>query len=179
LKTFQPTISIDKGILGIAGEFAVATELCRRNIYAQLTLGNRKRTDLLTLSQDGVFLKIEVKAKQTASWSHIRGLPSGSDAFLVFVDFAKKNETDRPDFFILNAVDWLKLAEEYIRGYGNRHPDRTAHLDHENCPVHPEEKGFRGCTIKLADVEPYREAWDKITAACTKVTDPDLQTNLS
>jgi len=34
---------ISKDILGLAGEFAVASELCRRGIYAQLTLGTRKR----------------------------------------------------------------------------------------------------------------------------------------
>jgi len=38
---------INKDILGLAAEFAVASELCRRNIYAQLTLGLRKRTDIL------------------------------------------------------------------------------------------------------------------------------------
>ena len=32
-------MKIEKSILGVAGEFAVAAELCRRNIYAQLTLG--------------------------------------------------------------------------------------------------------------------------------------------
>jgi hypothetical protein len=94
----KPVTRIEKSIVGIAGEFAVATELCRRNIYAQFTLGNRKRTDLLTLSQDGVFLKVEVKTKQSRDWGHIRGLPSGSDAFLVFVDFHKKRETERADF---------------------------------------------------------------------------------
>jgi len=51
---------IDRSILGITGEFAVAAELCRRNIYAQLTLGNQKRIDLLTMSHTSKFLKIEV-----------------------------------------------------------------------------------------------------------------------
>lgn len=38
---------IDRTLLGVAGEFSVATELCRRNIYAQPTFGNQKRVDLL------------------------------------------------------------------------------------------------------------------------------------
>ena len=38
---------IDKTILGVAGEYYVAAELGRRNVYAQLTLGNQKRVDLL------------------------------------------------------------------------------------------------------------------------------------
>jgi hypothetical protein len=45
---------INKDILGLAGEFAVASELCRRNIYAQLTLGLRKRTDILVETEVGM-----------------------------------------------------------------------------------------------------------------------------
>jgi hypothetical protein len=33
--------------IGLAGEYAVAAELCRRGFYAQLTLGHHKKTDLL------------------------------------------------------------------------------------------------------------------------------------
>ena len=40
-------MEIPKDKLSLAGEYAVASELCRRGIYAQLTLGTRKRTDLL------------------------------------------------------------------------------------------------------------------------------------
>jgi hypothetical protein len=39
--------TIEKEYLGLEAEFAVASELCRRDMYAQLTLGRRKRTDLL------------------------------------------------------------------------------------------------------------------------------------
>jgi len=35
-------MKIDRHTLGLSAEFAVASELCRRNIYAQLTLGLRK-----------------------------------------------------------------------------------------------------------------------------------------
>ena len=44
---------LEKETLGLAAEFAVASELCRRGIYAQLTLGNRKRTDLLVDVEGG------------------------------------------------------------------------------------------------------------------------------
>jgi hypothetical protein len=168
-------MSIDKSVLGTAGEFAVAAELCRRNIYAQLTLGNQKRIDLLTLSHSGVFLKFEVKSKQYSEWPQVKG-PSKGEAFLVFVDFAKKLDTERPDFYILNKQDWYEVANEYIAAYLTKHPDRTAHLDEENCPVHPEElnrhgKPYRGCTIRVANVEKYREAWSKVVEACAQVTE--------
>ncbi len=168
-------MTIDKSILGIAGEFAVAAELCRRNIYTQLTLGNQKRIDLLTMSHVGKFLKIEVKAKQTPEWPGVRGLCSG-DAFLVFVDFVGKKDTERPGFFVLSPYDWRALGSRIIAEYLNKHTDRTAHLDQENCPVFPEEitssgKPYRGCSVRVRDIEQHREAWEKIVKACAKVTE--------
>jgi hypothetical protein len=55
---------ISQKTLGLAAEFAVASELCRRNIYAQLTLGHQKRTDLLLFGPNDKLLRIEVKGKQ-------------------------------------------------------------------------------------------------------------------
>ncbi|MBI9037603.1 MAG: hypothetical protein JEY97_05670 [Bacteroidales bacterium] len=57
-------MKIRKSILGVSGEYYVAAELGKRNIYAQLTLGNQKRTDLLIFSEENdKLLKIEVKCK--------------------------------------------------------------------------------------------------------------------
>jgi hypothetical protein len=167
-------MKIEKSILGVAGEFAVATELCRRNIYAQLTLGNQKRVDLLALSRDGVFVKIEAKAKQGPMWPNQKGLPPGH-GFIVFVDFAGRDDGARPDFFVLSPDDWRAVAERHVAEYLKKHPDRTTHLDHENCPLFPEEinkhgKPYRGCSVRVTDVEPYREAWCKIIDACKLVT---------
>jgi len=60
-------MKIPKDTLGLAAEFAVASELCRRNIYAQLTLGLRKRTDILVETERGM-LRIQVKGKQGREW---------------------------------------------------------------------------------------------------------------
>jgi hypothetical protein len=75
-------VTTDKAILGVAGEFAVAAELCRRNLYAQLTLGHQKRTDLLVFGQSGQMCRIEVKAKQGRDWPNCRGV-SGAGVFIV------------------------------------------------------------------------------------------------
>ena len=163
---------IDRSILGVAGEFAVAAELCRQDIYAQLTLGNQKRVDLLTMDRGGLFRKIEVKAKQGPTWPGVKGIPPGA-SFLVFVDFAK-TLTERPDFFVLSATDWHNLASAHVADYNKKHPGRTAYLDEDNCPVHPEElkneKPFRGCSVRVVDVELHREAWSKIESTCVDVT---------
>ena len=166
-------MKIEKSILGIAGEFAVAAELCRRNIYAQLTLGHQKRVDLLAMSRAGDFLRIEVKAKQGRTWANQKGLPPGDD-FLVFVDFAGRDVTARPDFFILSADDWCALAKRHVEEYQEKHPKRKPYLDTENCPVHPDErtkdgKPYRGCSVRVSDIEAHREAWSKILARCPPV----------
>ncbi|HEY7158831.1 MAG TPA: hypothetical protein VH575_33110 [Gemmataceae bacterium] len=129
---------IDPGIFSLAGEFAVASELCRRNIYTQLTLGNLKKTDLLTLSGIDKFNKIEVKTKQVNDWGNIKGLPPGG-GFLVLVDIANRDDTDRPDFFILSPDDWYALAKCRIEAYKGKHPDQTPYLDNDNCPVFPQQ----------------------------------------
>ena len=45
----------------MAGEYAVASELCRRGHYAQLTLGHHKKTDLLveikSIASGGYFVE--------------------------------------------------------------------------------------------------------------------------
>lgn len=168
-------MKIEKSILGIAGEFAVATELCRRNIYAQLTLGNLKRVDLLTLSNTGRFLKIEVKTKQGPSWPSVKGL-SRQDAFLVLVDFEGKNNTERPDFYVLSSEDWCAVAKDHIENYLAKHPGRTAHVDADCCPIFPEElnragKPYSGCSVRVTEVNGYRDAWSKIEEVSARVTD--------
>lgn len=172
-------MTIDKSVLGVAGEFAVASELCRRNVYAQLTLGNQKRTDLLVMSGGGKFTRIEVKAKQKQKWPMVRGIGLG-DSFLVLVDF-KKQENERPDFYVLSAKEWLELAGNHVAVYLKKHPRRTAHLDELNCPVYPEEvdkhgKPSRGMTIAIDMVLPHKDAWRKIVESCAAVTDEAIVT---
>ena len=75
-----------RNTLSIAAEYAVASELCRRGIYAQLTLGHQKRTDILVFSESGDMTRIEVKAKRGSDWPNCKGI-FGSNAFLVFVDY--------------------------------------------------------------------------------------------
>ena len=70
--------------LGLAAEYAVASELCRRNIYAQLTLGLRKSTDILVATEK-TMLKIQVKGRRKGNWQRIKGIYR-EDMFLIFVD---------------------------------------------------------------------------------------------
>ncbi len=157
-------MKIDKSVLGVAGELAVASELCRRNIYAQLTFGNQKRTDLLVIGRKGI-CKIEVKCKQSYQWPQCKGI-SDSKSFLVFVNYQKKEPTERPDFFVLSYNEWLKLINNTKAIYEQKHPDRRVEIE-KGVLIFWDEKNkygkeYRGHAVSLKEVEQYRDKWDKI-----------------
>lgn len=87
---------LSKELLGLSGEYAVASELCRSGLYAQITLGHHKRTDIL-VETDYKRIRIEVKSKQSSMWLGVPGLYRDDD-FLVLVDFQGKDLRGSPDF---------------------------------------------------------------------------------
>ena len=149
-------MEIAKQTLGLAGEYAVASELCKRGIYAQLTLGNRKSTDLLLDVEDGGMLRVQVKSKQGNEWPACKGVACGNPEVLVFVDFHKKADHQRPDFYILTGEDWKNVIDEtgfLQRGEGRMKGNHFEYGD-----------GFKGLNVNPRMVQNYLEKWDKITA---------------
>jgi len=153
---------IQREYLGLAAEFAVASQLCRRGLYAQLTLGMRKRTDLLVDTDTGM-LRIQVKAKQGRVWPNCTGV-YGRDIVLVLVDFADKHESERPDFYILASDDWRNLVMKELKG-----PISTGEvvLDDTNIPlwvrqVNRQGQPYKGMGVSVSQVNAYRECWDMI-----------------
>jgi len=149
-------MEIPKETLGLAGEFAVASELCKRGIYAQLTLGNRKSTDLLLDVEDGGMLRVQVKSKQGNEWPACRGVACGKPEALVLVDFQRKTDDQRPDFYILTGEDWKNVIDGtgFIpKGWGTMKGDIFEYTD-----------GFKGLNVKPEMVRRYAEQWDKIRA---------------
>jgi len=157
---------IEKSLLGITGEYYVAAELARRNIYAQLTLGNQKRTDLLIFSHDtDKLLKVEVKCKQTDVWPNCKGINS-PNSVIVFVDFKKKLITDRPSFYILDNNDWSNIVKQIEQEYNSKHPGRKTKIE-GNVLILLDEVGssgkpYEGCSIKISDIENFENCWEKI-----------------
>jgi len=149
-------MKIAKDILGLAAEFAVASELCRRNIYAQLTLGLRKRTDILVETERGM-LRIQVKGKQGREWPGCKGI-YGKDIVLIFVDFENKKENERPDFYILTVKDWEALLEKELISTGK--VERNDVTINKNMPIWKD--GYQGMGITPQMIKEYKERWDKI-----------------
>ena len=136
-------MKIRTGNLSLAGEYAAASELCRRGVYAQLTLGNLKRTDLLILSEDNKLMRIEVKSKQGKSWPNCRGIYS-ERVVLVFVDWASKDELERPDFYILTVQDWVDTVQKDIEIQHSKRPEKVIVMDDQNVPIFTTEINKQG-----------------------------------
>ncbi len=146
----------NKEQIGLAGEYAVASELCRRGYYAQLTLGNHKKTDILVEDADKVF-RVSVKSKTGNQWPKVGGIWQKYD-LLVFVDFKGKELGEKPDFFVLNVKSWKIVANKIIESKTD-----GAFLDSENTvswePWKSHPKGWKGCAISRKQVEEYQEKW--------------------
>ncbi|MFW6122388.1 MAG: group I intron-associated PD-(D/E)XK endonuclease [Petrotogales bacterium] len=155
--------SLSKETLGLAGEYAVASELCKRGIYAQLTLGNRKRTDLLVETDDSM-LRIQVKSKQKKEWPGIKGI-TGNDIVLVLVDFEKKPLNSRPDFYVLTSSDWAQIINARCVQPGHLEKGKVTISD-SNVPTWSD--GYVGMGIKSVDVQAYKEKWEKIELCLTR-----------
>ena len=154
---------LSKETLGLAGEYAVASELCQQDIYAQLTLGNRKRTDLLVETDDSM-LRIQVKSKQKKEWPAIKGI-FGNDIILILVDFEKKPEYSRPDFYVLTSRDWAEVINMRCVQTGHVKTGKVTISD-TNVPTWRD--GFVGMGIKSADVQAYHEKWETIEKCLTR-----------
>jgi hypothetical protein len=152
---------LSKDLLGLTGEHAVASELCWRGVYAQLTLGNRKKVDLLV---DGETLaRIEVKAKQGRVWPSVKGIaPGDNNKFLVLVDFQGKSPGGRPDFYVLASTDWKPFLDKRMKDRVARgKPVGSIDRDH----VWVAYSGWRGANISAEQARAFQESWDKIVTA--------------
>ncbi|MFC1957008.1 hypothetical protein ACFLVY_01765 [Chloroflexota bacterium] len=150
-------MKVARETLGLAAEFATASELCRRDVYAQLTLGLRKRTDLL-IETETRMLRVQVKGKQSRVWPACRGV-CGEDIVLVFVDFEKKEDCERPDFYILTPKDWQELLDRELMLPGKVDRGEVS-IDKQNVPIWKD--GYRGMSIKPTMIQEQKERWDKI-----------------
>lgn len=157
-----------KAFLNMAGEFAVASELNRRNVLASVTYGASKSADVFAMNRDMTkVVRIEVKTTDKRKW------PIGekatrpnqpSNLFWVFVqlpsplDEAPRDEAHRgthtPRYFVLTAREVYKvhrqLDAEYRAGYRKRHRREFEALGVPN--------------VTFDTVLAFEGKWNKITA---------------
>jgi len=161
-------MGISKNILSLAGEYAVASELCKRGLYAQLTLGNYKSTDIVIFNENHEkYVRIEVKSQQSGTWSNVKGI-KGNNIILICVDFSGKTEIERPDFYIFNDNDWIEfITSKYSKELNfDDNEKRKLVIDDNYVPCWINQKSgksfFKGADFKPKEIAQYREAWEKI-----------------
>jgi hypothetical protein len=141
---------LTKELIGLAGEYAVASELCRRGLYAQLTLGNRKSVDLLVEGEN--LARIQVKTKQRKTWPSVKQVRKGD--FLVLVDAQGKRADQRPDFFVLSSDDYGGLVRREVKA-GHGEIQQSGEFEYKS--------GWKGIAITSAqDLAEFKDQWDKI-----------------
>ncbi len=150
-------MKVEKSLLGLAGKYAVASELCRRGVHARLTVENGKRVILLADGKEAI-ARVEVRAKQGAIWPGVKGIaPEDELKFLVLVDFEEKRLDEQPDFYIISRMEWRPFLEEKLK-------EKLKHgitvVDEHNVARHSD--GYVGAGIKAAEVARFKNDWDKI-----------------
>lgn len=156
-------MSIPKDLLCLAGEHRVASELCKRAVFATITPGNRKQTDLYAISDvTKRFFRIEVKTSQSPSRKFVMG---GRQ----FVDSIVQNKNGLPpDFWVLVQINpegerFFVLTNDEIEALQK---SRNDGYFEKYRAKHGKEYTGRGVdNLLFEQVKQHENRWDKIIAA--------------
>jgi hypothetical protein len=144
---------LDKYHLSLAGEYRVASELLKRDIFATITFGNAKGADLYAIGPHRRTAIVEVKS-------------SNSKRFVTgFYQKYKDEMRDHPDFWVLYSLTkdlmeefFILTHEEMARAQGARNfPGRKMSYTEHALAV------TKGVDNVLAnDLDEHIGAWHKI-----------------
>jgi hypothetical protein len=146
-------MALDKYHLSLAGEYRVASELLKRDIFATITFGNAKGADLYAIGPTRRTAIIEVKS-------------SNSSKFVTgFYQKYRDEMRDHPNFWVLYSMTDIDTEEFYVlshaemaKAQGNRnYPGKTMTYAEHAVAV---AKGVDNVLAK--DLQKFRSAWSKI-----------------
>ncbi|MGE4107732.1 MAG: hypothetical protein AB7F66_10995 [Bacteriovoracia bacterium] len=111
---FQKPTKISSGLSGVAGEYSVAAELCRRGYLACITLRNAKGVDILATNATATTTAaIQVKSNQDYRKYWLLNKKAedlvGSNFFYVLVNLG--TESRYPEFHVVPS----KVIAEFIK----------------------------------------------------------------
>ncbi len=155
--------------VSLAGEYAVASQICRMGHFAHITYGNLKEMDILVYGEK-CFIKVEVKSKIGDKWPCIKGIPDEDNHILVFVDFQSKKDNERPDFYVLTGSDWRGLVPNLRDIRDNKN---YKGFDSKDGHIPTWTDGKKGIGIRNAEIEEYRERWDKLNVVLRNLEGPE------
>ena len=152
--------------MGLAAEFVVASELCRRGYYAVVTLGNTPNTDILCSNKAGTkFVHIQVRTFNPTKKTYSVGKKAEKDYadkfFWVLSGIPSPESNDQFVYFIIPSkemADNIKKSHAlWLAGKGNT--GRTRNDSDIRIVSIPPNKANTGW-----DIDKYRNRWDLIDA---------------
>ena len=110
---------IEKNLLSLAGEFAVASQLCLRGYVASLTLKNYPGVDIFVFNpKNEKQITIQVKAS-TDGWFNAPKIVNKKSIFV----YAHIKQDKTLEFYIIPAEEVIKIREEELKEYLDSHPN--------------------------------------------------------
>ena len=160
---------------GHAGEFRVASELCRRNMFAALTMGNIPNVDVLcTNSEANAALCIQVKTFRAHEKTCIVGEKAEKDYGPNFIWVLaglrdEKHDLCEESFYVIPSEDMSANVKKLHRKWESI--PRKDGKPHDNNGVRKVRIGSIGKRDRLMfDVSRYKDRWDLIEAALKKAS---------
>lgn len=161
---------------GRAGEFRVASELCRRNMFAALTMGNVPNVDVLCSSSDAkAAICIQVKTFRAHEKTCIVGKNAekncGSNFMWVLAGLRDEKHDSCEELFYIIPSDVMATNVKKMHKKWESIPRKDG-KPHDNNGVRKVRIGSIGKSDRLMfDVSAYRDRWDLIEAALRKVSE--------
>jgi hypothetical protein len=109
-----------------AAQFAVASEMCKRDYQVALTLGNHPTADLMVISPKGAHFIVDVKGLRSGGTWLVRRKPTTENLYyvLAFVPPGKPNQ-----FFVMNQETTNSLINGDTSASDIRWASALVHLD--------------------------------------------------
>lgn len=123
-----------------AAQFAVASELCKRNCKVAISLGNQPGFDLLVMSPNGQTFPIEVKGQAGKLYWQTEKKIHHDKLFFVFAYVPDGDERNR--FFVMDQKTVDDFIDKHRAASGNSRTHRSG--------------------IPWPDVEKFESHWHKL-----------------
>ena len=132
-----------------AAQFAVASELCKKNYQVAFTMGNHPAIDLMVISPKGTQFTIDVKGLYERNFWGVSNKPKKNSLFYVFA-FVPNESSNR--YFVLTQTEVNKGVQKHIEGIKKRRLEKGQSI----------EKSERFPGLPWSLVEKHENQWDKL-----------------
>jgi hypothetical protein len=139
-----------KYLISLSGEYGVCSELAKRGILSNITLGNLKATDIIINSiEDAKIYTIEVKTSITGRF--VTG----------FFQKYYSNDKKGPDYWVLTHLDKNYQSRYFILTH-----QEMANIQMQRNGMSEWRKINGVDNVLLKQVIEYENCWDKIVNQC-------------